>query len=390
MRSRPLPHPAAGVARAAFVGLAALLAACAEPAPRELRIGLIGVTTGSMGIASGLPALEGARLAVEEINAAGGVRIGGTVHRVRLVERSIEPRAEAAAEAARALINLDSVDAIVGPQVSAQAVAAANVAEMSAVPLLAPMASSVAVTSGRRHVLRLAFVDAYQGQLLAGFAHDSLRLRRVAALYDAASPYGRDIFRLFRQTFERLGGAVVAEETFTPDQATDFRPQLRRMLAARPDAILLPNYSQYDSIQIRQVRALGYTGRFLGTDSWDPVTLAESGTSAGAVIVANWDQRTTRGPGREFVGRFEARYGHAPRTTAAATYDAIRLLVAAWQRAGTTEGTPVADSLRHFGQYEGASARFLFEGTGDPVRGGVILEFVRGSDSLRYRDLPPW
>lgn len=377
------------LAPAALAVAAAVTAACGAP-PRELRIGLLGVTTGSMGAASGIPATEGARLAVEELNAQGGVRLGGAWHRVRLIERAIEPRADAAADAARALINLDSVDAIVGPQISSQAQAAAHVAEQSAVPLIAPMASNAAVTSGRRHVLRLAFLDAYQGALLATFAHDSLALRRVAVLYDAANAYSRDVLRLFRQTFEGRGGRLVAEETFTVDEATDFRPQLRRMLGARPDAILLPNYSQYDSIQIRQVRALGFTGRFLGTDSWDPVTLVEAGSVTGAVIVANWDQRTSRPAGRDFVARFERRHGHAPRSTAAATYDAIHLLAQAWTRVGGTSGTAVADSLRHFGTYEGASARFRFDGSGDPVRGGVILEFVRGGDSVRYRDVAPW
>lgn len=369
--------------------LLALLAACAEPAPAELRIGLIGVTEGPFATVSGIPAREGATLAADEINSAGGVVIDGVAHRIRLVERSIEARSEAAAAAARGLINLDSVHAIVGPQVSSQALAAANVAEASGILLISPMASSAAVTQDRSLVFRLAFVDAYQGQLLARYAFDSLGLRRAAALFDAGSPYGRDISRLFRSTFEERGGRIVGEETFTVDSATDFRPQLRRLLASRPDAILLPNYAVYDSIQVRQARELGFKGRFLGSDSWDPVALSQIDSAYHALIVANWDRRSSRPEARTFVAAYEARFRQVPRSTAAATYDAIHLIAASAKRAGSREGAAMAAALRDFGRHEGASARFDFVGSGDPRRGGVILEFLRGRDSLRYIDSPP-
>ncbi len=391
MQSTPLPPLRLPRALRAAGLVVALLAhaACAERAPREFRIGLIGVLEGSVGIASGIPAQEGARLAVDEINAAGGVDIGGVRYRLVLVERGIAPRPDAAAAAARGLINLDSVHAIVGPQISSRALAAAQVAEGAGVPLISPMASNPAVTTGRRFVTRLAFVDAYQGQLLARYAYDSLGLRRAAMLFDAANPYGRDISKLFREVFEAQGGRVVSEETFTSDAAEDFRPQLRRALANRPDALLLPNYSVHDSIQVRQARELGFRGRFLGTDTWDPVGLSQIDSAYGAVIVANWDRTSPRAAAKAFIAAYEARYQHPPRTTAAATYDAVHLLAATAHRAGSLASGALTDSLRAFGPYEGASARFVFQGTGDPVRGGVILEFQRGRSAVRFLDLPP-
>lgn len=366
-----------------------LLAACGESPVREFRIGLIGGTTGPMATASGIPAIEGARLAIDELNATGGVEIGGRWHRLVLVERDVATHPDASAAAARALINLDSVHAIVGPQITTQALAAAAVAEQSEIPMISPMASGPALTAGRRMVFRLAFVDAFQGELLARYAFDSLALRRAAVLYDAASPYGRDVFRLFRSTFEARGGAIAAEETFTTENGRDFLPQLRRLLARDPDVILLPNYAVYDSIQVRQARELGFRGRFLGSDSWDPIALAQVDSVRGAVIVANWDRRTAREQGRRFTTAYEARYQRPPRTTAAATYDAIQLLAAVARRTGTLAGPALADSLRRFGRFEGASARLIFRGGGDPVRGGVILEFLQGRDSVRFVDSPP-
>jgi branched-chain amino acid transport system substrate-binding protein len=344
---------------------------------------------GQMGPTSGLPARHGARLAVDEINAAGGVLIDGVAHRIELIEREVDDRPDAAALAARALINLDSVDAIVGPQISSLAIGAAPVAETSEVLMISPMASSPAVTAGRRFVFRLAFVDAFQGTVLARFAHDSLDLRRAAVLHDAASAYGREITRLFRETFESLGGRVVSVETFNVDDPADWRPQLRRILARNPDALLLPNFAQFDSAQIRQARELGYRGRFLGSDSWDVRALAVRNNATGSIVVGNWDPQSKRPEVLAFIQRWTQRHAEPPRATGAATYDAIHLIAAAMSRAGTRLSGPVADTLRNFGPYEGVISPLDFRGSNDPVRGAAILEVSRNEEVWIRGFVPP-
>lgn len=359
----------------------------AEPA-REFRVGLLHLDSGPSETVSGVASLRGARLAVEELNAAGGVTIAGSVHRVVLIERGFEDRADAAASAARALVNIDRVDAIIGPQFSAHAIAAASVAEVSGVPMISPMASNPAVTADRQMVSRLAFLDEFQGALLATYAFDTLRLRRAGVLHDAASAYGQEITRLFRATFEARGGTVVGVETFASDAGRDHRAQLRRLIARQPDAILLTNIGVIDSAQIVQARALGFRGRFLGSDSWDPKLLVHVPGAEGSIVVTNWDVRTERPSAQEFIAKYESRYQSAPRTTAAATYDAIRILAKAVTRAGALDGAAIARAIRESGVQEGATSRFEFRGTGDPVRGGVILEILQGRDSLRHVAAP--
>jgi branched-chain amino acid transport system substrate-binding protein len=363
--------------------------ACEQAPDPILKIGLIGVFEGPMAGASGIPGREGARMAVEEINAAGGVMVGRTRYRLELREREVENRPDAAAGMARALINLDSVHLLIGPQTSALATAAAAVAEASEVLMIAPMASSPAVTAGRTFVFRLSFVDAFQGEVLARFAYDSLRIRRAAILHDAASTYGNEISRLFRETFEAAGGRVVGTETFNADASNQFEPQLRRLLAANPDAILLPNFVTHDSAQIRQARALGFRGRFLGSDSWDVRALSPRDDAIGSIIVANWDRRSVREPVQRFLAAWQARHSHPARATAAATYDAVYLAVDAAHRAGSLEGTALADALRARGTYGGAVAEFEFHGTNDPSRGAVILEVVRDSTWRVRTTVPP-
>ncbi len=381
-----MPRPRSLSALAPLALALSVVGACERAAPPEFRLGLVSVVTGPMGPVSGIPGQNGAALAVEEINAAGGVEIGGVTHRVVLIERTIEARADAAATAARALVNVDSVDVIIGPQISTLAAAAATVAEVSKVPLISPMASNPSVTAGKTVVFRLAFLDEVQGTILADFAHDSLGLRRAVGLYDAANPYGRDIWALFQTTFERHGGRVLGEEVFHVDAGNDYRPQLRRLIALDPDAIVLPNYAVFDSVQVRQARELGFRGRFLGSDSWDPLAMTRIPAAEGSVIVANWDQRAGGAATRAFVEKYVKRFGHEPRTTAAATYDAIRLAVDAAHRAGTRDGVAIATMIGATNAFEGAITTYYFRGTGDPIRGGVVLQLRNGETLLRYRD----
>lgn len=376
-------HPAVlGLALAAGI-------ACRQTPPAEFRIGLIGVFEGTMAFSSGEPARDGARLVVDELNAAGGITIGGRRHRVVLIERETAPRPDAAAIAARALINLDSVDVIVGPQTSALAIAAGAVAEAAEVPMIAPMASNPRVTDGRRFVTRLAFRDEVQGAAIAAFAFDSLQVRRAAVLHDAASAYGRDITRLFTETFGARGGAVVAVETFDADGPREHTAQLRRILAARPDAILLPSFIVHDSAQIRIARALGFRGVFLGSDAWDLITLQRREDALGSVVAANWDRRIARPELRRFVDAWEARYTERPRATAAATYDAIKLLADAAEASGGRSGGALADSLRRPREWAGAFTTYRWVGTGDPIRGVVLLEIGRDSSIVRAAQDPP-
>lgn len=358
--------------------------ACADPEPATWRVGLIGSYTGTMAGSSGIPARQGAEIAVRRLNARGGVIIDGRAHRVVLIERETDNRPDAAALAARALINLDSVDVLIGPQTSNLAIAAAPVAEVSKVPMITPMASNPAVTAGRRMVTRLAFVDAFQGEVLARYAYDSLRIRRAAALHDAGSPYGRDITRLFSETFEALGGRIVRVETFDADDPRAHAPQLRRILAERPDAILLPSFIVHDSAQIRVARSLGFRGRFLGSDAWDVRTLATRDDALGSIVVANWNRRADRAASRDYLAAWDSAHpGAPPRATSAATFDAIMLAAEAARRAGVRSGPALVDSLRGLGPWAGALADFEFHGTGDPRRGAVILEVQRDSMPLR-------
>lgn len=370
--------------RSALLAFAALCLACGAEAKPVWRVGLLGTLEGRLGEASGLPAERGARIAVNELNAAGGVIIGGVAHEVVLVSRNTGARADEAAAAMRALINRDSADVVVGPQFSRLAVTAAAVANAADVPMIAPMASSPAVTAGRPLVSRMAFLDAVQGEVLARFVHDSLGVRRAAAMHNAASAYGGEIVSLFSATFAELGGRMVARETHAADDTTAHSAEVARILAQQPEVLLLPDLSPRDSVMLRRLRKSGFRGRVLGSDSWDAVSMARIPDLSGTIIVANWDRRTERPAARFFRQQWNADPAAGdPRAAAVATYDAVHLLARAAARSGVRSGRALADSVRSYGRFDGAMANYTFAGSGDPTRSATILEVRGDSTALR-------
>lgn len=360
------------------------ITACKAPPQPELRIGLIGVFQGQDSTSSGMPARQAARMAVDELNATGGALIGGVSHRLVLRERAIPDRPAAAAAAVRELITRDSVDVVVGPQSNALAVAAGAVADSARTPLVAPMAASATVTANRTFVTRLTYLDAEQGDVLAQFAHDSLSARRVAILFEATSTYGAGIADHFARTFTALGGLLVGVEAYARDDDQDRSGLIGRIAGAAPDAVLLPDLTVRDSSLVRLLRDAGFRGRFLGSDAWDAITLRREPRLNGSIIVGNWDGRGDRDGLRVFREHWSALYlGERPRVTGAATYDAIRLIVRAAEKARARTGMGLVRALQNGAPYDGAFARYRFDGTATPIRGAILLEMTGDVPRLR-------
>ena len=362
--------------------LLALGGACGDgstsPAGAELRIGVLALT-GRLAAASGEPTIEAARLAADQWNARGGVEVDGRAYRVNVVVRTHEDRPAAAAGAARALINHEHVIALVGPQLSRHAIPVSALAEAARVPMISPMSSNRETTAGKRYVFRLAFLDDVQGAVLARFSRDELKAERAAVLYDVSRAYSRDLARLFQRDFESLGGRVVTVETFTSDQPIDYVDQLARIGRESPDVLFLPNFTMHDSVQARQARELGIDAVLLGSDVWDAARMAEIPAADGAYLTHQWNSAYPAEPARRFIEDYRAAYREMPRATAAMTYDAVNLLLEVISSRGSFDADAVRDGLAAVTDFEGATGRVRFAGTGDPVRSVTVSRLQGGA-----------
>lgn len=355
------------------LALAAVLccAGCGEPAP-PIRIGLLPYLSGVRIEFSGQGTMDAAAMAVSEINATGGLLVAGRRHLVALRIRDAGEQVDVATGAAQALINQDSVIALIGPQFSRDALAVAMLAEGDGIPMITPMASLPEVTRNRPFVFRVAFTDDEQGASLSRFARQGLRAQRAAVLYDVADDYARGIADIFMRGFAGEGGVIVAAETFTTD-APFYRDQLGRIAATRPEVLFMPSYMPLVQAQMEQARAAGIEAVFLGTDVWDGNALSRIPVAEGAYQTAQWWPDTTVATMADFMTRFQDRYGRRPTGTEAATWDAVQLLAAAIQTAGTTEGAALRSALAATRGFPGVTGEISFDRDGNPKKSAVLL-----------------
>jgi len=369
---------------------AVLWSACREgPAEqKEIRLGLLAILQGVPRDTSGIPSVHGAELAVKTVNESGGVMLDGTPHRVVLVVKDYEDRADSATSVARALINQERIDALIGPQFSRHAIPVSVVAENARIPMVSPLSSSPATTEGKEFVFRLAFLDAVQGAVMGRFAVEELEASRAAVLYDISTAYGRNLAAVFRESFEQHGGRIVAFESYTRDQPLDYRELLARIGRTTPDVLYLPNDTERVAAQIRQAREQGLDITILGGDTWDMESFKLMPETNGSFMTHQWHPALDTREARDFVARYRKEYDETPKVTAAMTYDAVMLLVDVIERKGRKDADTIRAGLVEVEDFTGASGTIRFHGSPDPERAVIISKLENGKSKL-YRIVDP-
>ena len=367
---------------------AVLLSACGEQtpstAPDTLKIGAIVELTGELP-AIGASSRNAALMAVEEVNAAGGVTVAGKNYAIELVLEDNAAKPDQSAAAANKLITQDEVLAIIGPNASLGAIPAAEIAESSRTLLITPWSTNprttLDATTGKpkTYVFRACFTDPFEGRVLANFVTETLKAKRVAVLYDVASEAPKSQAELFRETFVGLGGEVVAFETYTTGDR-DFSAQLTKIASANADVLFLPAYYNDVGLIAQQARRQGITQTLVGSDAWSSpelVKLAE-GAVEGAYFANHYAADIATPTARRFIDAYAQRYGSTPDDVAALTHDAFGLLFEALRAATAPDRQAIRDSMATLQGYAGVTGEIRFvEGSGDPVKSAVIMQ-VKG------------
>jgi len=343
-------------------------------AEKTIKIGVIAPITGSIPVV-GQSTVNAAKLAVQEVNAAGGLEVGGQKIKVELFVEDNQDKKETAISAAQRLINQSGVVAIIGPQASRNAIPAATIAEESRIPMISPWSTNPETTAGKEYVFRVAFIDPFQGRVMARFAVEELGSERAAVLYDVASEYNRGIADIFKQVYEDAGGKVVAFETYTTGEK-DFKTQLTAIKASGAQVLFLPNYYNEVPLQIKQARELGVEATIIGADAWGQIKVADLANMEGLFFSTHYDSASPSA--QQFVAAYQAAYGEVPDDVAALTYDAFGMLFEALRSQGKTDPEAIRNGLASISHYEGVTGTMEYKGTGDPVKSAVILQIKEG------------
>lgn len=345
------------------------------PGAEGIRIGFFGALTGPTATFA-QSGKNGVTLAVDEINAAGGV-LGGK--HFELVVEDDRGEATEAASAVSKLITRDHVVALIGEQASSRSIAAAPIAQSYGVPMISPTSTNVEVTKKGDYIFRACFTDPYQGAVIASFARNNLQAATAAQLVDVRNDYSVGLAQAFRESFVRNGGRVVAELKYSEGDS-DFSAQLTAIRPLDPDVLVVPGYYTDAGLIARQARALGIRAILLGGDGWDSPKLTEIGGQAveGAYFSNHYSVDDPSTAVRNFVAAYRKKHGADPDSIAALSYDATRLLADAVRRAGSTEGKRVRDALADTKDYSGVSGKLTMDADRNPIKPAVILKVEGG------------
>lgn len=341
-----------------------------------IKIGGVAPLTG--GAATyGLSTRNASIMAIDEINAKGGLLIGGKRYKLLYIFEDDEGRPEAAANAFRKLIDQDRVVAIIGTVMSKCSLAGAPIAQDAGVPMISPTSTNPQVTLIGDYIFRACFIDPFQGSVMANFAYHELGKRRAAVLFDNGNDYNKGLAQFFRERFQRLGGEIVAYEAFTDEDKTqDFTPQLTKIKAKEPDVLFLPNYYSSVALVAKQARAMGLDVTLIGGDGWDSPELIKLGGEAikGGFFSTHFSKDDPREEVQRFVKAYRKRYGSPPDALAALAYDACLILFDAMKRAGSPDPLAIKNALRETKDLKVLSGTITFDENRNPVKSAVILK----------------
>jgi branched-chain amino acid transport system substrate-binding protein len=306
--------------------------ALSRSAAAQVKVGAVSCLTGELST-FGVSSIQGARLAVDTLNGNGGV-LG---QKLELLVEDNGSKAGEAATIARKLLTQDHVAAILGDLTSSATMEAAPLAQAAGVPLLTPTATGEEITRIGDYIFRSCFLNSFCGQVMARFALERLKATRAVVLTDVKQDYSVGLTAVIKAYFEANGGREVMELSFSSGD-TDFRAQLTRARAFRPEVIFVPAYYPEAGLILRQARQLEIKARFVGGEGWDsPALLQVAGKSAdGAYYVNHFSAGNPEPNVQAFVQAYRRRYGAAPDALAALWYDGARLLADAISRGGST------------------------------------------------------
>lgn len=351
--------------------LAALfcVAGCSKKSDDSIKIGGVFPLTGAVSV-YGVECKNGIDLAIDEINAAGGV----DGKQIVLISEDDEGNPDKCVNAFQKLTTKDGVKFIIGSLTSGCTKAMTQRAQAMKVLQIAPAATATDITDAGNYIFRTCFIDPFQGTVGGKFSIETLRAEKAAILYDSGNDYSVGLTENFEKTFKDLGGTIVAKESYATNDK-DFNAQLTKIKNAAPDMLYLPDYYGTVALIAKQARAQGIMIPLVGADGWDGLT-ANAGDEVLNGYYSNHYAVDSNSPAvQQFVKAFRDKYRKDPNAFAALGYDSVYLLRDSILKAGTDEVSAVRDALENIdGDY--VTGRLRFDEKHNPIKAAVMLQMI--------------
>lgn len=309
--------------------------------PAKLVIGGIGPITGAAAT-YGTAVMNSAQIAVDEINAAGG--INGM--EIEFIFQDDEHDAEKSVNAYNSLKD-DGMQVLMGTVTSTPCIAVAEVAAQDNMFLLTPSGSAVDCIA-YDNAFRICFSDPNQGIASAQYIKENGLADKVAVIYNSSDVYSQGIYEKFAMESANVGLEIVAAEAFTNDTAKDFSVQLQKVQASGAELVFLPIYYEAAALILTQADSLGLDVKFFGCDGLDGV-IPQLGDNAalaeGVMLLTPFAADAEDAATQAFVAKYQEAHGEIPNQFGADAYDAIYVIKAAVEKAGITDANISASDL---------------------------------------------
>ena len=360
------------------VGAMMLIGGCGKSGevakPETIKIGGMAPLTGALAI-YGVTTTNGAELAVKEINENGGV-LGKKIEYVMLDTKGDSTEA---VMAYNKLVD-EKVAGIIGEVTSKPTLAVAEVAVQDNMPLITPTGTQVDITEVGPNIFRVCFTNPYQGKVLAITSKERLGADTVAVMLNNSSDYSDGIAKAFIEESEKLGMKVMGVEGYA-DGDKDFRPQLTKLAAMNPDAILIPEYYEQAALIATQAREVGVKSIFVGSDGWDGIakTLDKSSYAAieNSYFTNHFSMEDQSEKIQNFLKDYREAYKEDPSAFSALGYDAIYMMKSAIEKAGSTDKQKIVDALKGI-EYDGVTGYLTFDDHNNPIKAVTVLKIENG------------
>jgi len=336
------------------------LPACSkkQPESKEIKIGATLPLSGDAAI-WGNNTKEGIDLAVEQVNSSGGV-LG---KKIVVVYEDTEALPQKGVSAYQKLVQVDKVTAIIDDSISSVTLAMAPLAQKDHVVILATGATAPKISDAGEYIFRIWNSDAYEGQVAAEYAFNTLGLRDIAILY-INNDYGKGLDDVFSTQFKKLGGKIVSSQSFEQNSA-DMRSQLTKIQSTNPAGLYLVGYPKEIPVALVQAKELGITTKLIGTVAMQDPKLIENAREAAEGLMFPYPKDPNGKEVEAFNASFKKKYGKAPGITSDVGYDAVKMIVKAIELSKGSSGDDIKKGLNMLKDFPGASGVMTFDENGD-------------------------
>jgi len=314
---------------------------------------------------------NGIKMAIEEINAAGGID-GKKVVLKTEDDRGVAGEAGIVVEK---LITRDKVVAVLGEVASGLSLAGAPICQQYGIPMVSPSSTNPGVTKKGDMIFRVCYIDPFQGWVCAKFARENLKADKAAILYDQSRAYAVGLQEEFEKAFKSMGGTIVEKLAYNADDP-DVRTQLTALRGTDAQVIFVPGYYTDVGKIALQKKELNVKQPLLGGDGWDSEKLGQiAGDAIDGCYYSNHYSHEDKSPRvQDFIAKYKAKHGAIPDGLAALGYDAARILFEAMDRANNVDGKAVVAELAKTKDFQGVTGNISIDADRNAIKPAVILE----------------